>query len=58
MEEKGADNARKVHVVCPLTDTHVRGHGPGLSLRGRGRGFPPATMRVIPGYFHKKIEEK
>ena len=27
VEEKGADNARKVHVVCPLIDTHVSGHG-------------------------------
>ena len=27
VEEKGADNARKVHVVCPLIDTHESGHG-------------------------------
>ena len=30
----------------------------GLSLRGRGREFPPATMNMAPGYFHRKIEEK
>ena len=30
----------------------------GLSLRGGGRGFPPATKNVAPGYFHRKIEEK
>ena len=30
----------------------------GLSLRGRGQGFPPATMNMAPGYFHRKIEEK
>ena len=30
----------------------------GLSLRGRGWGFPLATMNVVPGYFHRKIEEK
>ena len=29
-----------------------------LSLRGGGRGFPPATMNVAPGYLQKKIEEK
>ena len=29
----------------------------GLSLRGRGWGFPPATMNVVTGYFLKKIEE-
>jgi len=26
VKEKGADNARKVHVVCALTDTLVSGH--------------------------------
>ena len=31
---------------------------PGLSLRGGGRGFPPATKNVAPAYFHRKIEEK
>ena len=30
----------------------------GLSLRASGRGFPLATMKVAPGYFHIKIEEK
>ena len=31
----------------------------GLSLRGGGWGFPSATtcMNVVPGYFHRKIEE-
>ena len=31
---------------------------PGLSLRYGGRGFPPATTNVGPGYFHRKTEEK
>ena len=30
----------------------------GLSLRGGGRGFPPATMYVFPGYFQRKMKEK
>ena len=30
----------------------------GLSLRGGGRGFPPATMKVFPSYFQRKIEPK
>ena len=30
----------------------------GLSLRGRGQGFPQATENVTPAYFHEKIEEK
>ena len=30
----------------------------GLSLRGGGRGFSPATMNIALGYFHTKIEEK
>ena len=30
----------------------------GLSLRAGGRGFSPATKRVAPGYFYRKIEEK
>ena len=30
----------------------------GLSLRGGGRGFPPAIMNVFPGYFQRKIEPK
>ena len=30
----------------------------GLSLRGRGRGFAPATIYVAPGYFHRETEEK
>ena len=29
-----------------------------LSLRGRGRGFPPATIKVAPAYFQRKVEEK
>ena len=29
----------------------------GLSLRPGGQGFPPATINMVPGYFHKKIEE-
>ena len=29
----------------------------GLSLRAGGRGLPPATMSVSPGYFYWKIEE-
>ena len=31
---------------------------PGLSLRGRGRGFPLATKNVAPKYLHWQIEEK
>jgi len=27
----------------------------GLSLRARDQGFLPAT--IIPGYFHRKLEE-
>ena len=31
----------------------------GLSLRAGGRGFPPPTMSVVSGYFHRrKIEPK
>ena len=30
----------------------------GLSLRGGGREFPPATMNVFPSYFQRKIKEK
>ena len=30
----------------------------GLSLRGGGRGFAPATMNMAPGYFQRKIKEK
>ena len=30
----------------------------GVSLRGRARGFPPATMNVIAGYLRRKREEK
>ena len=36
---------------------HLSHTDPGLSLRAGGRGFPPATMNVVPGYFHWKIEE-
>ena len=27
-------------------------------IKSRGLGFPPATMNVPPGYFHRKIEPK
>ena len=33
------------------------GTTPGLSLRVGGRGFSPATKRVVPGYFYWEIEE-
>ena len=26
-------------------------------LRAGGRGFPPASMRVRPGYFHRELKE-
>ena len=29
--------------------------GAGMSLRAGDRGFLPATMNVVPGYFHWKI---
>ena len=29
-----------------------------LSLRAGDRGFPPASMNITPGYFHRKIEAK
>lgn len=29
----------------------------GLKLRAREGGVPPATMIVVPGYFHREIEE-
>ena len=32
--------------------------GSGLSLRAGARGFSPATKRVAPGYFYRKMEEK
>ena len=25
-----------------------------LRARGRGRGFPPATVSMTPGYFHRE----
>ena len=34
------------------------GGSAGLSLRSRDQGFPPATTKVAPGYFHGKIKEK
>ena len=30
----------------------------GLSLRAGGRGFPPATQSMAPGYFHVKLNQK
>ena len=30
----------------------------GLSLRGGGQGFLPATMNMFPDYFHQEIEKK
>ena len=33
-------------------------HTTGLSLRAGGWGFSPATKRVAPGHFHRKMEEK
>ena len=31
---------------------------PALSLRGRGLGFPLATMNTAPGYFQRKEEKE
>ena len=41
----------------PKKEWQITWAHPGLSLRGGGRGFPPATMNLAPGYFDKKIEE-
>ena len=35
-----------LYQLCRREITHA-----GLLLRGRGWGFPPATMEVAPGYF-------
>ena len=39
---------RKFQLFVPLSTV----------IKRWGRGFPPATMNVAPGYFHRKIEEK
>ena len=40
-----------VHVLCySVVHTSVAG----LSLRARGRGFPPAIMNMTPGYFRSE----
>ena len=39
---------RKFQLFLPLSTV----------IKRWGRGFPPATMNVVPGYFHRKIEEK
>ena len=36
----------------------MKGVCPGLSLRGNGWGFPPATKNVAPGYFHRKKKKR
>ena len=47
----------KFFLDLPVVYIHLSHTDPGLSLRAGGRGFPPATMNVVPGYFHWKIEE-
>ena len=39
-------------------NTHKMKHWSGLSLRAWGQGSPPATMIVVLGFFHRKIEGK
>jgi len=42
---------QRILIICNIIH-------PGLSLRSGGRGFPPATMNMAPGYFQRKIKEK
>ena len=43
---------------CLYERNFMQSYTTGLSLRGRGWGFPLATMNVAPGYFQRKIEAK
>ena len=36
----------------------MKGVSPGLSLKGEGWGFPPATKNVAPGYFQRGKKRK
>ena len=54
-DRKTASCKQNAHIMYYIQKLTVRA---GLSLRARGRGFSPATKRVAPGYFYRKIEEK
>ena len=41
-----------------LGDKYWQTDRAGVSLRGGGWGFPPATMNMALGYFQRKITEK
>ena len=47
-------------IACTFSDNLCRNSCifTGLQLRAGGRGFPPATMSVAPGYSYWKIKEK
>ena len=47
-------------IACTFSDNLSRNSCifTGLSLRAGGRGFPPATMSVAPGYFYWKSKRK
>ena len=48
-----------IYYLCKTDPKIIRKYrATGLSLRAGGRGFSPATKRVAPGYFYRKIEEK
>ena len=50
------------HFNSSFNHNHGKGYSgciiTGLSLRGAGQRFSPATMNVAPCYFQRKIEEK
>ena len=61
MQEAQAIIPREIEVLIEVIQRCVKTFlflCAGLSLRGGGRGFPPFTMNLAPGYFRRKIEEK
>ena len=51
VQDKGGSRGQgEIH----FSGIKMKGVCPGLSLRGNGWGFPPATKNVAPGYFHRK----
>ena len=52
----------KILITCTCSCTEqkwiVRLKEAGLSVGGGGRGFPPATMNVVNGYFQERLEPK
>ena len=60
MYAKEVETKEEIKITWEIKKNHyviyITGHSLAVT-KGRGQGFPPATMSIILGYFHREQKE-